>query len=1372
MAENLDGKLSDGEESPEEKTPRVPSFSGSRKSSAKSVKSTLKDVVDDFNEESHIVTLTITVAVAYPKPDDDHSKLMEELVRRNKRTVEAPRASQYFHCEYTMAPKHDRTLTDVVTYGVAAKVFTETDYRVVKTWDDGKNLWVAWMHRHEVEITPSNVTSLYNHVVDLKIWDTKDKVSVKARTDRPKAFRLPSVCEVTFPGKGVYGVVARQSSSWLSVQPRNSVEDVDKFPGLSASKEEQNIEEKEKRKVKKEETSVLRVRSSLGRLAGINASDEEKKRINELKRQQAKLQKELMKNKKSISTKGGVNEPKPEQASALKENRELEADDTPVNPSEKKNRAAETKNAAVSARTKPTSIMVKLEGLFAGVKSVTSRLVDPNGSVLDGLVTVSVNGPLLPEELDRSLNPMVINLRAVKDLPKTPIPYRKLAEICKPVYCKYAFLGNPAHVTAGRSHGKDVFFEDTHVILLGRLNEGEIRGFIQSNSLQVEVHDRDQKGKTENGSASLFGEERFDNKLSNVGVISAKRTTQNAFQSRNKAYDPFGVAKISLTDILRGCTSLNLQASVNPCPIPDVLKDPPGGTDMPLVGVVGAVDRPERPPQPPGHYIQAGTTLKLKITLRYPFVSKENVPRLLPPARQTCPFSRVVYYFSYKNKELLHRLEDFVTRTNATALKLDHFEKNIMDAALSTYKLTSEQKRSRTLDIITGFHVIDGNLHLMVLEGLREGAMQGLLDQVQRTESEDPSNVIVHLYDTSMSFSHRLYASLDVDLCRIRLHQSIPEIMSQPLLYVRDVIPRASFDCLVKIQQITKLGRLRDVIHSDLFPTSEMVISMSREFGIPLTYDDFEQLQKTQPQKDVEVCEPEVLPEPEMGRKWTPISYTNPAYDSMLKKRHKEAVKLSHITTNILAVQEAGKRRRPLYPTIRSLTADVAAHNYSTQTLNTTELAKDMLRDVLRKEDPNARYAYHPVYNSAMLVPVNVDAYHKEQDEAARRAWRTADGFSYPGMRNSQTCNEHPLKPDDSRISDLKLRFRDNVLHKNILEPTTQRDRMKWDERHRDMELYKKPGSHFGDSPPVTIHLAGYLKKLEEQQQKRAEVERWRSRVIVDDPRMNFHRVLPATEQTNSSNQLDRLTSLLKNEPKKLSLKRPPAPSIPPLSVVLNQSVDTASREKGVKLPPAFDESREKHHGFAPGPFDEKGWTLEINKIPIKDEEHGRFAKIHGHDMNRYHKERTLLSIHRPINPLTDEEKKTHLFQIPSIPEKNSEKMAKEEVPKDAEFGEGPHKKSEYRHKFIPHESGPRLREIYPRHTFEGVAPLDKDGKPVNRDASIHLLAADKNLIEQLEMNNKKMLESARSKPGSTLQNEASVEIAPQSATPMPVQVA
>jgi len=42
--------------------------------------------------------------------------------------------------------------------------------------------------------------------------------------------------------------------------------------------------------------------------------------------------------------------------------------------------------------------------------------------------------------------------------------------------------------------------------------------------------------------------------------------------------------------------------------------------------------------------------------------------------------------------------------------------------------------------------------------------------------------------------------------------------------------------------------------------------------------------------------------------------------------------------------------------------------------------------------------------------------------------------------------------------------------------------------------------------------------------------------------------------------------------------------------------------------------------------------------------------------------------------------------------------------------------------KFAPHPSTPRLREIYPRHAFHGFVPLDKNGKPVTRDASIELV--------------------------------------------------
>uniref|UniRef100_H2YY79 Uncharacterized protein n=1 Tax=Ciona savignyi TaxID=51511 RepID=H2YY79_CIOSA len=285
------------------------------------------------------------------------------------------------------------------------------------------------------------------------------------------------------------------------------------------------------------------------------------------------------------------------------------------------------------------------------------------------------------------------------------------------------------------------------------------------------------------------------------------------------------------------------------------------------------------------------------------------------------------------------------------------------------------------------------------------------------------------------------------------------------------------------------------------------------------------------------------------------------------------------------------------------------------------------MREMLTQQNPTTRYTYHPTYNSAMLVPVNVDAWYKEQDEMAKQRWKTEEGFVYPGMKSSRACNVHPLKPDDSRIEELKLKFRNNILHRNIMEPTLERDRMSWDHRKEDVELYRQPVSYFGSSPPVTIHLAGQRLKEEKLDHKRAEYEDWRSRVVVDEDRMNFHRVLPATEQTNKSNQLDRLTNLLKDEPIKLSLKQNPAPEIPPLSVVQNPSVDTASRAKGVKLPPAFDEKWEKHVGFTVGPYDDSSWNMERNKISIKDPNHKYFAKKHGHDIKK-HSQKYASAIH------------------------------------------------------------------------------------------------------------------------------------------------
>ena len=66
--------------------------------------------------------------------------------KKKKRIMEAPKAHGYYHLEYTLLPEDDDIVkTDLVTFGIAAKIYTEKhEPKVIKTWQDGNMTWVAW----------------------------------------------------------------------------------------------------------------------------------------------------------------------------------------------------------------------------------------------------------------------------------------------------------------------------------------------------------------------------------------------------------------------------------------------------------------------------------------------------------------------------------------------------------------------------------------------------------------------------------------------------------------------------------------------------------------------------------------------------------------------------------------------------------------------------------------------------------------------------------------------------------------------------------------------------------------------------------------------------------------------------------------------------------------------------------------------------------------------------------------------------------------------------------------------------------------------------------------------------------------------------
>ena len=58
------------------------------------------------------------------------------------------------------------------------------------------------------------------------------------------------------------------------------------------------------------------------------------------------------------------------------------------------------------------------------------------------------------------------------------------------------------------------------------------------------------------------------------------------------------------------------------------------------------------------------------------------------------------------------------------------------------------------------------------------------------------------IFDSDLMFAKREYSYFGASMYRIRIHEPLASIMIQPLLYVRDMVPKHSFDCLSKIFQV------------------------------------------------------------------------------------------------------------------------------------------------------------------------------------------------------------------------------------------------------------------------------------------------------------------------------------------------------------------------------------------------------------------------------------------------------------------------------------------------------------------------------------------------------------------------------------------
>ncbi|XP_044919317.1 uncharacterized protein KIAA1257 homolog isoform X4 [Mustela putorius furo] len=949
-----------------------------------------------------IISLAFPVSTGYK---GKYTGLMEKHKKHPKMDKPAAKFRRYYHIEYFLLPDDaEPRKVDMVLFPLVAKVFLDSGVKTVRPWHEGDKVWVSWTQTFNISVTKELLKKINFHKITLKVWDAKDKVSRKVRYYRLKN---TGYSEDTGTFEEVKSLVLNQRR--LSAQA----------PHI---KEEWNQEDA-RDKAEKAGKHIKSLRAEFETFPKIPEGDEKVLRMEELSTVRWSISRETA---LSLGTAVGM---------------EMEGED----------------HHERSSFDSLTNMLEKQK--FQRWQTIVSRGRGKSASILDCFLTLKTEGPIMTEEQKQDLNPLTIKIKCVSCLPSQPVPFHELEKLCIPVYCKYQFFKTPVHRTEGRPHGIHIHFQDINVIFLGAMQPSDLREYLEGPPMVVQVHDRDRKLEEYSRKPTLFGDDPLDAYLNLQSLISLEETENNPFESQNKIWDPYGVAQVSFADLLLGQKYLNLVVPIHSCE-PKPKHCGQDGKSRKVVGFRVPTDGFQHNPMPMGNYLEANSLLKMRVDIAVPLQARAEAP---DPELSGTQFGRIIFVFDSKKISLLYGLLQDITMINAKALDLDAHPIRNIQQILSAFKMRVKIQERQDLDVLTGFHLLDGKLHLLILEGLADQGLKQLWDSHQsRITRAEPGKHKV-LYNSALRFRHRLYADLETVLYQVHLFKPLSQLMKHSALYVRNSVLQKAFQALTRIYSICHHStKLREVITRGLLPSSTMVKDLSQELGLPISQDDL-----ADGKLMVFPSQPAPCPERFLSQKST-LAYEIQAHrDKYLRWRNTMVLKSkgqepSLIQKNITGAYQLKKPSKSVVKVIRiSAPAKDAVYNYSIQTLNSTELAKKELYREMAKE-PKKRFTYSQKYLSAMVEPQDSEEEEKNAKKRSRQAWLTANGFQLTGLHRSPESDCHLRLPPVGTVPELKEEWRENAGFATMLD----RERWGWDRRHQDFDLYRQPPPFLELPPP------------------------------------------------------------------------------------------------------------------------------------------------------------------------------------------------------------------------------------------------------------------------------------------------------------------
>ncbi len=591
---------------------------------------------------------------------------------------------------------------------------------------------------------------------------------------------------------------------------------------------------------------------------------------------------------------------------------------------------------------------------------------------------------------------------------------------------------------------------------------------------------------------------------------------------------------------------------------------------------------------------------------------REPEPRTIAAELETrlsvTPYTRMVFVYKYNDDSTLMAINDTIVSINSRALP-------DIQGTLRSYSLSAEEveaAKTAQLDIITGFSIIDNDARIVVMEGLAGPgqAMQEMFLSIPRISPNDSSLKI--LCNPEVLFPDRLYTEFGPDLKRIRVRDRLRKLARKPEIYNRYQVEEICFQSIDKVMALRRAIDLKSTKDLCLYPSSDSLNKLELLYGEAISrvdidgsiieekrlrglrtkstnkkMQDFEQVVRRESQKSPR----SPREKEEMLRRIESFAHTssttitnprtlptdsrNPEFEAHLANRGQAP---DHLAENREirkrawedALLKRANRDAEDDAYLQKILGTKAAEQggkifcYSSQAKNFKVLAFTEMRQRLAKFT-SSTFTFSQEFVSQTVCIVDEDVDRKSIEAEKKSHWLTKSGFRYPLPKTAHDYIEHPKRPSDSRVEELREAFAESTFGQmpeekkdaaTVLLEKGYTTRIKGGNDFgklllptfsREFELSlvgdktKLPRGHqirgiSGDKDPNynrSVFNAGDDGAAEEEAAVKAEKELWMSKVVVDDLAFKIGGFLIK----DTPNPVERTRDILKDPPKRKELK-------------------------------------------------------------------------------------------------------------------------------------------------------------------------------------------------------------------------------------------